>query len=326
MVGLSSSSFSLKSVSRLFDAIALPSATYGSQILFCSPSKIKEFDVVARRFFKSALRCSISTPSVVFFFEFKLLPFRFYFDISALIFFWRIAHLPETHLLSSFPLCESAWYRRCLELLNRYHISLSLVYKLSKVGWSNLVRSRVFSCCLDEAHDACRDSILVSSGFYLLKRAPGLDAYTSSPDGYTSRIIFKLRSGANFLSGHLLRYLNIARDDRICPICGSGCEDSFHFLSVCPRLAPVRSEFINGVLSLSDRLPDDSRFLARSVLTRLSLLDLTRLLVCSFESLSTFFKCGDWFSRIEGDVMLLAISFVKKLHLLRLELLYDRNI
>jgi hypothetical protein len=305
--------------------IALPSALYGSQVLSCSGSFCGKFDVVARRYFKQAIRCSVSTPSVVLFFEFRLFYFRHYFARARLLFLWRIIHLPSSHLLSSFPVKESRFWSECLDLLAHYQIDAAIVVSAKKVEWSRLVAERISLSMRSECEAWSRSSSLMSSCYNLLKASPVPDSYLQSPDGYVSRLIFKLRSGVNCLMGHLMRYDDgVSRRERLCPLCDAPFEDTFHFLAECSALGDLRSVFSVGLAELVAKVPAEFRVLAGSVFAHLSPLDFTRFLLGSYEILScVIFRTCDWLPTILCDVEQLAFRVIRSLYSRRIELVHN---
>ena len=144
------------------------------------------------------------------------------------------------------------------------------------------------------------------------------------PDGYVSRIIFKLRSGVHCLNGHLLRYDGVSRFDRICSLCKLEAEDSFHFLGSCSALATIRSKFYSDLLSLVDRLPKIHQVIARSVFLNLSTCDTARILLGAPQFLScSLFRFESWFPLLADDVFFLTLRTIRDLYCRRNELVHS---
>ena len=65
------------------------------------------------------------------------------------------------------------------------------------------------------------------------------------------RALTKLRISRHKLMIELGRYNQIARDDRICPVCGSNqIEDEIHFLFYCSKYSIMWDNFFNKIQTL----------------------------------------------------------------------------
>ena len=72
------------------------------------------------------------------------------------------------------------------------------------------------------------------------------------PDGVGR--LFQLRVGLSPLRAHRKRHGFKDADDDTCT-CGSGAEDSFHFLLSCPFFSNYRTDFLGGVSRVVDSFP-----------------------------------------------------------------------
>ena len=131
-----------------------------------------------------------------------------------------------------------------------------------------------------------------------------------------TKLIIKLRSGTCALESHLMRYDNIPREERTCPLCHLMCEDVPHFITECPALELERLTFIDTIRSIPLSLPVKLRALALSHLVNLHSTDLFRLALCAFESLSfsTSTNFSLWFSPIRLVVTEACFNFIFNLY------------
>ncbi len=264
-LGLRNSSYSVSTLQKLFSSVALPSSTFGTEVFEACKTTCSSFDVKFRKFYKHSLLAAKSLPNAVLYGELLLMPYELEMHKSALRFFWRLNNLKSPNpagavfrkISLKVDLCttKKSYLRRIITLAQKYHINLPLVSTLDNREWSNYI-----STSLRLFHDSTwRTTISTSSSlnrcFTRLKSNPHRDSFLKSIDGYTARLVIKLRAECSALFGSQLRYHGIPFDDRTCPLCHLAPESSVHFCGDCSSLSEIRSEFLSNLNTLLSPFP-----------------------------------------------------------------------
>jgi hypothetical protein len=215
----------------------------------------------------------------------------------------------------------------------------SLIYKLYLLSILLLLIRYYISggCCiflLDNLQGSCSffkvaaRSSLISSCYGKLYGSLSY-GWLGNPDGYVARVIFKLRSGVHFLASHVGRYEDVARLDRICSLCCSdqasvGVEDSFHFCGSCSALSTLRGCFLSGLFEVVARVPSHLTAVVRRVISALSPLDITRFMLCAYDSLSFYglYQSRVWLPPLVPSLIALSFKTIFAMHKARIACLY----
>lgn len=334
--------FSLKTCILLFNSLIASTGSYGSELFVCSPSTVKKFDVLMRRYFKRAIGCSISTHNAVFCGELSIYSFSHRFSLLSLYYFWHVVNCGENALVSLVFTLISADFDRDLSLKFRgrisylesikrhsslYGINLNRAKTFSELQWKYYVKSKLEKFVLVEWTKSINSSVALSYEYVFFKSSLVLDSYILSQDSYTSRLIFKLRSGSNALAASTGRYEGITRFDRICVLCNSASvEDTVHFCCFCPFYDQERSLFFSELNDFIDSLQISSDYISimHSVFSSLHSLDLLRILLCGYQNLSFSISFGfrQWWPLIERVISRLSFKCIYSMYRKRLEAIH----
>jgi hypothetical protein len=336
--------FSINTVSLLFNSLIASTAIYGSQIFIPSKSLCESLDRIMRKYFKKSLRLAVGSHSSVFYGELLELDFIHRFSISALLYFHYLFNSDSNTVISRvFHKVSFCCSRRKVEIdsklricylefiysrISHYSISLDVLKNSTKKQWNSYVKKKVKEIASKEWSISFSQSRLLSYDYKLVKSKPLAELYLKSSDSYVSRIIFKLRIGTNALYGCQLRYQNIERKDRLCPLCEISVEDSLHFCSQCPILEPERNEFRSNLLSTTLKLSPQDKITARCALLMISDVDLMRLLLCcgSMLSFSNWKRFYFWFNKISQDIFKFSFNAIFRMYSRRLQLVYPEGL
>jgi hypothetical protein len=214
-----------------------------------------------------------------------------------------------------------------VSLVKKYGLTLEPSTS-SKGQWISHVMSRIKHVASERWNQLRGKSCVLASGYNFIKDSPQLEWYTNHHDSYTSRIVFKLRSGSCALMVSTGRYSNVPHDERICQLCGESVEDVLHFLSRCPALVEERDHWRESIAALCGEvgIPQIHRRYATAALNDIGDLDTMRLLLCSRDRLSFVDWPGfkQWWPLLETHVFERSMKAVYKLYSRRIELLYGR--
>jgi hypothetical protein len=296
-----------------------------------------------RRYFKRVFRLSNTTSNLVFYGELDVLSFQHVFAKEALNYLWRLYHADRTSIVGLFfqqlslrsSLRNPSSRTRKLtyveyvhKLSQHYGISFSGISRDTKQEWDSYIRAHIRNKAISEWKHELGSSVVLSYCFSHLKDNPSGDTYQLSRDGYTARLIFKLRSGSNPLAESTGRYERVPREERLCQLCAIETEDAAHFCTRCPKLANIRSQYLNQLFDISRQVPSPDRHTLEIALSDLHPLDMLRLLLCAYKKLS-FIQwpiIKKWWRRLEPSITRASMNTVYLMYTERLNILYKNPI
>ena len=265
----------------LFDKMILPVALYNSEVwgTMCLPANEKNTDLlgvssqknpvedIQIKFCKRMLGVNDRTSNLGVTSELGRYP-TIIIVIEKMIKFWdhlRVTESPILHAAFQTNMNLDAsgkrvWFtylKRCLKFCKNDHIlytcdNLEVKYRINKI--KHVLRTKASSYWTETMSNLKQSDSSKMNLFTCAKTKFGYSEYLSQcTDFNTRRALTKFRISAHNLPVEIYRYIEMDRDDRICPFCSLGIGDETHYLVDCqvPLFSEIRKPLFDVARDIS---------------------------------------------------------------------------
>ena len=240
----------------LFDKTVLPILLYGCEIW--GFSNVNEIEVFYRRFLKTTLKLSTSTPNCMVYGEVGRMPLQNMINKRMLSFWHRIVSGKESKLTSAVyrvllrlhvdDVHHSEWLKKIESILN--NAGFTYVWDaqkliLGEVNLKRMIESRIDDIAFQEWLSAV-NNLKQCACYKIFKAKLKFESYLINLDFYDRVRFCKFRCGNHKMPVSVARY-NTNRESLQCYLCNSAAVgDEFHYLLVCSAFARKRESYIKG--------------------------------------------------------------------------------
>ena len=254
-------------IEKLVSAYVIPACLYGTELMCCTPARMRELDACQRRIGRFLLHSS-AAPNCVVLGDLGWRPWSSLVLQRAIGLVCRLASAPAGSLSQQvFSVAvdlPNTWCHSIAAAAVHHHIPLPRECGIA-AGSDHAVRGRYMR---NEVGPRLAAGDLASWRMGIASAAdPALQLYATivrTPliaPVHNLQILphyaaawARLRSGSSWLSAH--RVSRHVRGDATCTLCGSGNGDVWHALTTCPAVAQARASWLAVV---GNRIPSTSR-------------------------------------------------------------------
>ena len=237
----------------MFDYLARPILTYGSEVWGASMSGLQELDRVFLQYMRCVLRVKATTSNLAVYGECGRFSPTLSCHVSLLSFFNRLHHMPDSQLVKQVykhlnRLHEQGftnWTTKALDLANTYDIDI----KCTKPCFRDVCKYEIKEHFINEWRMSIQNTTLnpILRTYNVLKTIFGTEPYPRSVKDIKYRVaISKLRVSSHALEIERGRYTSPMTpvNERLCHACQK-VEVEFHFMMECKSNSDLRQTFIN---------------------------------------------------------------------------------
>ena len=245
----------LDTMIHLFNAVICPVLTYGAEVWGFNNNSLQLIDRIQMKFFKILLKVNKSTPNCMLYGELGILPSTLIVKQKLLCFWARIVNSKKEKISKQlYVLLYDSFNNnhnlsRWIESIKSYldGMGLSFYWLLKDINVKQFKQSIKLRMS-DMYRQEWSENIFKSNKcimYRIIKNEPVFEEYLLNNSIKNRIIMCKFRLGNHKLPIVKGRFLNIAKEERVCNLCNLNLiGDEFHYLFMCSHFNNERTQYL----------------------------------------------------------------------------------